>query len=144
MGHTLGKSTFSTKYVESPSLRIVLLYDIVRHIHVEIHKCQICGKSFRQNDLTTRHSQIHTGERHCKCIVYNKSFTQPGDLRRHNHIRTGEDIKNSLHMISHLSEVEILSGTSRYTPRKNTGLYFLQKKSFTASYILRKLQRKQH
>ncbi|GBN10929.1 Zinc finger protein 33A [Araneus ventricosus] len=53
-------------------------------------KCDVCGNSFRQKSALQRHALTHTGETPFKCDVCGNSFRQKSDLQRHALTHTGE------------------------------------------------------
>ncbi|GBM12944.1 hypothetical protein AVEN_113834-1, partial [Araneus ventricosus] len=48
--------------------------DKIIHKGINLHKCNVCEKSFRQNIDLQRHALIHNGEKPFKCDVCGKSF----------------------------------------------------------------------
>ncbi|KAL4225145.1 hypothetical protein ACF0H5_015838 [Mactra antiquata] len=55
----------------------------------KIHKCQVCGKTFKQLQSYNGHYQSHFGAKPYKCTVCNKGFTLKAALVSHQSIHTG-------------------------------------------------------
>lgn len=53
-------------------------------------KCDICGKSFSQNEYLKQHIRAHTAEKRFECVVCGKPFAQRQHLRFHIFTHTGE------------------------------------------------------
>ncbi|XP_069493336.1 zinc finger protein 181-like isoform X2 [Ambystoma mexicanum] len=53
------------------------------HARDKRYSCTLCGKSFSQRGILTRHQIIHTGERPYQCAMCGKSFGRKGTLLRH-------------------------------------------------------------
>ncbi|GBN32091.1 Zinc finger protein 782 [Araneus ventricosus] len=60
------------------------------HKGINLYKCNVCEKSFRQKRDLQRHALTHTGKKPFKCDVCGKSFTQKGNLQMHALTHTGE------------------------------------------------------
>ena len=53
------------------------------------HRCQHCGKQFRNNSERVAHERVHTGEKPFACKYCDKKFGQKGQAARHERVHTG-------------------------------------------------------
>ncbi len=61
-------------------------------VHNTCHKCEICGKSFRESRLLRVHRRVHTKEKPfvCNFLGCDYSSSQKSNLNRHMRMHTGE------------------------------------------------------